>query len=131
MTHHPQSTLTRGYWCECWAQTAATGQAPVLLASFDATTAAEAINWIRVALRTISPSLDAEATTKAETWLDTGHRTDARALSEGELCTVTISQADTHIEWTARSAMFLALAHRQNRELPPCALLFNQRSATS
>ncbi|MEU4683470.1 hypothetical protein [Streptomyces xinghaiensis] len=131
MTHHSQSTLTRGYWCECWAQTAATGQAPVLLASFDTTTAAEAVNWIRVALRTISPSLDTQSATKANAWLTTGHRTDAQALSNGELCTVTISQADTRIEWTARPALFLALAHRQNRELPPCVLLFNQRPTAS
>lgn len=54
--------IRRGYWCECWTEAIRGGtKEPVLLASFDACSAAQADRWVAVALRTISPVLDADA----------------------------------------------------------------------
>ncbi|MFJ4806012.1 hypothetical protein [Streptomyces murinus] len=51
----------RGYWCECWTENLTTRQQPTLLASFDAYSASQADRWISTALRTISPTLDTNA----------------------------------------------------------------------
>jgi hypothetical protein len=113
--------LRCGYWCECWTQSPATGKDPVLLASFDTTSAAHAIGWIRVALRTIASALDPDTFAGAWGWLTSGYVADIEALALTEPCTVTICQADTLIEWTARPVLFLGLAHRQMSKLPACA----------
>lgn len=121
----------RGYWCECWTQSPATGNAPVLLASFDAHTATQAVRWIRVALRTVASALEAETRLRAWDWLTTGHTTATYLLTHNEPCSVAISHADTRIEWTARPVLFLPLAHRHGRELPPCAGEFARGPATN
>jgi hypothetical protein len=61
----PTPLIRRGYWCECWTQSAATGEAPALVASIDVATPADAIRWIRIALRTITPALDRAASRDA------------------------------------------------------------------
>jgi hypothetical protein len=113
--------LCRGYWCECWTQSPATGKAPVLLALFDTTSAAHAIGWIRVALRTIASALDPETFAVTWSWLTDGYVANIEALARTEPCALTVSQADTLIEWTARPVLFLGLAHRQVSKLPACA----------
>ncbi|PWJ02309.1 hypothetical protein DKG34_39220 [Streptomyces sp. NWU49] len=119
----------RGYWCECW--TTATGgetERPVLLASFDAYSAAQADRWVAVALRTISPALDADASDEAWTWLYEDRLETRRSLLRGEPCTMTITHANTRITWTIRPVVFLPLAHRQGIELPACAHDFKPRT---
>jgi hypothetical protein len=113
--------LRSGYWCECWTQSPATGKTPSLLASFDTTNAAHAIGWIRVALRTIASALDPEEFSGIWGWLTDGYAADIKALAHTKPCTLTISQADTLIQWTARPVFFLGLAHRQGTKLPACA----------
>ncbi|MGW1505979.1 hypothetical protein ACWCQW_47255 [Streptomyces mirabilis] len=66
----------RGYWCECWTEDLTDEIRPALRASFDACTATQADRWIAVALRTISPALDADASRKAWTRLPLAHRQD-------------------------------------------------------
>ncbi|WP_239146227.1 hypothetical protein [Streptomyces sp. SID10815] len=106
-------TLRRGYWCECWTQPVRSGRTePTLLASFDAYSAAEADRWIAVALRTISPALDADASDEAWTWLYDARIDTRLALLCREPCTVTITHATTRITWTIHPVLFLPLAHR-------------------
>ncbi|MFJ4785867.1 hypothetical protein [Streptomyces sp. NPDC088794] len=114
----------RGYWCECWTQDLTTGAMPALHASFDAHSAPQADRWVAVALRTISPALDPDASEEAWAWLYDGRITTRKALLRAEACTVSVTQADTRITWTIRPVLFLPLAHRRCSELPACAYEF-------
>ncbi|MER5938662.1 hypothetical protein ABT121_15210 [Streptomyces sp. NPDC001928] len=116
--------LPSGYWCECWTQNLDGDQQPALHASFDAYSATHADRWIAVALRTISPALDATASEQAWQWLYEGRIETRRALLRAEPCSVAVDQAGTRITWTVRPVIFLPLAHRQNVELPACAYDF-------
>ncbi|GGP89596.1 hypothetical protein [Streptomyces roseolilacinus] len=118
------SSPTRGYWCECWTQDLTTTEAPVLRASFDAYSASQASRWVAIAFRTISPALDPNASDRVWTWLYEERAETIKALIRSEPCTLTITQAGTHITWTIRPALFLPLAHRQNTELPACISSF-------
>ncbi|NEB06021.1 hypothetical protein G3I78_44375 [Streptomyces sp. SID13726] len=111
----------RGYWCECWTEDLTEERQPVLRASFDAYSAPQADRWVAVALRTISPALDPDASQEAWEWLYDGRITTRKALLRAEPCTVTLTQARTRINWTIRPVIFLPLAHRQEAELPSCA----------
>ncbi|MGX1476257.1 UNVERIFIED_CONTAM: hypothetical protein RKD50_005065 [Streptomyces canus] len=111
----------RGYWCECWTQDLTKETPPVLRASFDAYSAPQADRWVAVALRTISPALDPDASQNAWEWLYDGRISTRKALLRAEPCTVTLTQARTRINWTIRPVIFLPLAHRQEVELPSCA----------
>lgn len=117
-------TPTPGYWCECWTQDLTTGQPPALRASFDAYSAPQADRWIAVALRTISPALDADASEEAWDWLYNGRIETRQALQRAEPCTVSVTQANTRITWTIRPVLFVPLAHRQGTQLPACAYDF-------
>lgn len=110
------STVRPGYWCECWTRSPATGDAPALVASIDVQTAAQAIRWIKIALRTIAPGLERGAFHDAWDWVRAGHLEALRALSEAEPCTYTVHHGATTIEWTARPVLFV---HRAT-ESPVC-----------
>ncbi|MCX4990094.1 MULTISPECIES: hypothetical protein [unclassified Streptomyces] len=114
----------RGYWCECWTEELAGGEPPELRASFDAYTAPQADRWVAVALRTISPALDADASDEAWAWLYEGRIRTRRALARMEPCTVSVTHVGTRITWTIRPVLYVPLAHRQGIELPPCAYDF-------
>ncbi|MEU4259912.1 hypothetical protein AB0B42_21375 [Streptomyces fradiae] len=118
------NSLTRGYWCECWTQNLTTTEAPILRASFDAYSAPQASRWVAIALHTISPALDADASKQVWTWLYEERTETVQALIRSEPRTLTITQAGTRITWTIRPVLFLPLAHRQNTELPACAPSF-------
>ncbi|MFE9114853.1 hypothetical protein ACFYN9_35340 [Streptomyces collinus] len=115
----------RGFWCECWTQDVSdeTGW-PALRASFDAYSAPQADRWVAVALRTISPALDPDASDEAWEWLYDGRIDTRRALLRMEPCTVSLTHASTSITWTIRPVVFLPLLHRQGIELPACAYDF-------
>ncbi|MFD2689594.1 hypothetical protein ACFS5L_32870 [Streptomyces phyllanthi] len=114
-----------GYWCECWTEDLTDETAsPALLGSFDAYSALQADRWVAVALRTISPAFDPEASDEAWAWLYEGRTETRRALMRAEHCTVTVTHATTRITWTIRPALFLPLAHRHGAELPACAHTF-------
>ncbi|MGW5279130.1 hypothetical protein ACWERI_06660 [Streptomyces collinus] len=117
----------RGYWCECWTEDL-TKQQPALLASFDAYTAPQADRWVAVALRTISPALDADASDAAWEWLYDGRIETRRALLRSEPSTVSVTHEQTRITWTIRPVIFLPLAHRQSAELPACAYDFKAQA---
>jgi hypothetical protein len=111
----------RGYWCECWTQDLTAGTMPALHASYDAYSAPQADRWVAVALRTISPALDPDASEEAWGWLYDGRIATRRALLRAEACTVSVTQAGMRITWTIRPVVFLPLAHRQGIELPACS----------
>ncbi|MFE7213302.1 hypothetical protein ACFU93_25575 [Streptomyces sp. NPDC057611] len=115
----------RGYWCECWTEDLRDStERPALRASFDAYSAPQADRWVAVALRTITPALDPDASDEAWAGLYDGRIETRRALLRSEACTVTITHASTRITWAIRPALFLSLAHRQRIELPECAYDF-------
>ncbi|MFC9930258.1 hypothetical protein [Streptomyces sp. NPDC127190] len=124
MLSHP---LRRGFWCECWTEDLTQEQGPVLHASFDAYSAPQADRWVAVALRTISPALDSDASDEAWEWLYEDRIETRRALLRAEPCTVSVTHAQTRITWTIRPVLFLPLAHRQVAELPACAYDFKPR----
>jgi hypothetical protein len=111
----------RGYWCECWTEALTEGNPPALRASFDAYSAPQADRWVAVALRTISPALDPDASQEAWDWLYNGRIQTRRALLRSEPCTVSVTQNTTRITWTIRPVLFAPLAHRHGIELPACA----------
>ncbi|WP_405748313.1 hypothetical protein [Streptomyces canus] len=118
----------RGYWCECWTEDLTEGARPVLRAAFDAYSAPQADRWVAVALRTISPALDPDASEDAWEWLYEGRIATRKALLRAEPSTVTLTQARTRITWTIQPVIFLPLAHRQGAELPSCAHDFKLHS---
>lgn len=109
-----------GYWCECWTEDLTVEARPVLRASFDAYSAPQADRWVAVALRTISPALDPDASQEAWGWLYDGRIATRKALLRAEPSTVTLTQSHTRITWTIRPVIFLPLADRQIG-LPSCA----------
>ncbi|MGW0827088.1 hypothetical protein [Streptomyces sp. NPDC002845] len=109
-----------GYWCECWTEDLTEQQRPALRASFDAYSAPQADRWVAIALRTITPALDPDASDEAWGWLHDGRAETRRALMRAEPCTVAVSHGHTRITWTIRPVLFLPLAHRQGAELPAC-----------
>ncbi|AEW95348.1 MULTISPECIES: hypothetical protein [Streptomycetaceae] len=126
-----KSPATPGYWCECWTQSPSTGDLPVLLASFDAATATQAVRWIRVAVRTIASALTPDEFDRVWHWLAGGYLTELQELVRTNPCTFEVHHEDTHIQWTARPVLFLALAHREAAKLPPCADQFTVRRPSS
>ncbi|MFG3294496.1 hypothetical protein ACGF3G_37550 [Streptomyces sp. NPDC048179] len=122
----------RGFWCECWTEDLTDGmQWPALRASFDAYSAPQADRWVAIALRTISPALDPDASDEVWAWLHDGRAETRRALLRLEPCTVSVTQASTRITWTIRPVIFLPLVHRQDVELPACAYVFKPHSGSS
>ncbi|MEU7054281.1 hypothetical protein [Streptomyces eurythermus] len=117
-----------GFWCECWTESLAEQGPPALVASFDAYSAPQADRWVAVALETISPALDADASSAAWEWMYDGRIDTRRALLRAEPCTVSLTHAGTRITWTIRPVFFLPLAHRQGTELPTCAHDFTSHS---
>ncbi|WP_060887559.1 hypothetical protein [Streptomyces caniscabiei] len=117
----------RGYWCECWTEDLTAEGGLELRASFDAYTAPQADRWVAVALRTISPAFDPEASEQAWQWLYDGRIDTRRALLRSEPCTVSVTLYTTRITWTIRPVIFLPLAHRHGTELPACAYDFKPR----
>ncbi|MFD6823478.1 hypothetical protein ACFWC5_24310 [Streptomyces sp. NPDC060085] len=113
-----------GYWCECWTEELIEDEPPELRGSFDAYTAPQADRWVAVALRTISPALDTDASDEAWAWLYEGRIRTRRALARMESCTVSVTHAGIRITWTIRPVLFVPLAHRQGIELPACAYDF-------
>ncbi|MET8948816.1 hypothetical protein ABZX30_36205 [Streptomyces sp. NPDC004542] len=99
-------------------------QGPALRASFDAYSPPQADRWVAVALRTISPALDPEASDEAWAWLYQGRITTRHALLRAEPCTVSVTHSNTRITWTIRPAIFLPLTNQQDAELPACAHAF-------
>ncbi|WP_030342057.1 hypothetical protein [Streptomyces sp. NRRL S-1022] len=120
-----------GYWCECWTEDLTEQRGRALLASFDAYSASQADRWVAVALRTISPALDADASDEAWEWLYEGRIETRRALLRAEPCKVSVTHARTRITWTIRPVLFLPLACRQDTELPACAYRFKAHATVS
>ena len=113
-----------GYWCRCWTEDLADEGELILRASFNAHSAPQADRWVAVALSTISPAFDPDASQQAWEWLHDARIDTRRALLRREPCTVSVIHATTRITWTIRPVIFLPLTHRQGTELPACAYDF-------
>lgn len=124
------SSTRRGFWCECWTQDLTGQERPALRASFDAYSPPQADRWVAIALRTISPALDPEASDDAWVWLYQGRIATRHALLRGGPCTVSVTHGNTRITWTIRPVIYLPLAHRQGTELPTCAYDFKPHSGS-
>ncbi|MFF2641099.1 hypothetical protein ACFVUB_14775 [Streptomyces niveus] len=118
--NRPTSLLLHGYRCECHTSRPRSGDATTLLGSIDVENAPQAVRWIRVALRTLSPALNSEAFEEAWQWLPEDHHDALQALAQGEPVTLTLRQDPTTIQWTARPAQFLKLTTRQGVNSPAC-----------
>ncbi|MER8003996.1 hypothetical protein [Streptomyces sp. NPDC095613] len=115
----PPSTLPRGFRCECWTQSQTTGTR-TLIDSIQVETPAQAIRYIRVAVRTIAPALDPEAFDDAWLWLDGDDSNAHQALTNAKPYTVTLHDHRATIEWTTRPVDFLKLTTRQAINSPAC-----------
>jgi hypothetical protein len=74
-----------------------------------ATTASQAIRWIRGAVWTVVLSLDPDPVDGVLSWIRWGYINDVEDLIRNQPCAVDISYADTYIGWTARPALFLPM----------------------
>ncbi|MEV8363961.1 hypothetical protein [Streptomyces niveus] len=83
-------------------------------------TASQAVRWIRVAVRTLSPALNSEAFEETWQWLLEDHHDALQALVQGEPITLTLQQGPTTIQWTARPVQFLKLTTRKGINFPAC-----------
>ncbi|GGN25964.1 hypothetical protein GCM10011578_060270 [Streptomyces fuscichromogenes] len=102
----------RGFWCECWTENLSDGTGwPALRASFDAYSAPQADRWVAIALRTISPALDPDASDEVWAWLHDGRAETRRALLRSEPCTVSVTQASTRIRWPTAKTPNSQVAH--------------------
>jgi hypothetical protein len=122
----PTPVVMRGYRCECRTHHPAKGEAPALLGSIDVETAPQAVRWLRVALRTISPALGSDAFEEAWQWLSEDHHDTLQTLAQGEPFTLTLRQGVTTIQWTAHPVRYLTLATRQGLDLPACTEEYNE-----
>ncbi|MEV8399565.1 hypothetical protein [Streptomyces niveus] len=116
--NRPTPVLLRGYGCECHTSRPANGDATTLLGSVDVDTALQAVRWIRVAVRTLSPALNSEAFEEAWQWLSEDHHDALQALVQGEPVALTLQQGSTTIQWTARPVQFLKLTPRRSVNSP-------------
>lgn len=115
-----------GFWCECLL-TSAESESTVLVGSFDAYAARDAVRWIRIAMRTLASVVD-EAEPVHE-WLLIDSNLTAAALERGEPFAIALRQEELRLAWSARPVGFLPLADRTSRALPPCALEWAQPAA--
>lgn len=117
-----------GFWCECLL-TSSESDSTVLVGSFAAYAARDAVRWIRIAVRMlVSVADDAEAEPVHE-WLLFGGQLTAAALEQGKQFAIALRHEPLQLAWSARPVDFLPLAHRTGRVLPPCALEWAQPAA--
>ncbi|CAM5317794.1 hypothetical protein [Streptomyces coeruleorubidus] len=91
--------------------------------------APQADRWVAVALRTISPALDPNASDEAWAWLYDGRIDTRQALLRFQPCAVSVIHASTRVTWTIRPVIFLPMSHRRETELPACAYDFKPHTS--
>ncbi|MEV0260381.1 hypothetical protein AB0I49_03415 [Streptomyces sp. NPDC050617] len=121
--------LHHGYWCECTILSPSTGEHPAVLASIASDSPGQATHWIHNTVRTIASALDAGANRDAGEWVLGGYLDMERTLKQDEAATFSLTQKDTRIGWYVRPVIFLPLADRESKQLPPCAEQFTSRPA--
>ncbi|MFH9075295.1 hypothetical protein [Streptomyces alboflavus] len=111
--------LTRGFWCECWAEDLARSGQPTVTTYFGAHSATQADGWLPTALRAITAERNPAAPKETWDWLYESRINTRRALLRSEPCTVSVTYASTRITWTVHPVLFLPLAdHHEVPELP-------------
>ncbi|MFJ1871118.1 hypothetical protein [Streptomyces chartreusis] len=124
----PAANSQPGFWCECLL-TSAESDSTVLVGSFDAYAARDAVRWIRIAVRMLVSVVDDAEAEPVYEWLLLGGAATAAALERGEPFTITLQHEQLLLAWSARTVSFLPLAHRTGRALPPCAGEWSQPAA--
>ncbi|MFJ5839822.1 hypothetical protein ACIQGO_24200 [Streptomyces shenzhenensis] len=117
-----------GFWCECLL-TSAESDGTVLVGSFDAYAASDAVRWIRIAVRMLVSVVDAAEAEPVHEWLLSGSNPTAAVLERGEPFAITLRHEQLRLVWSAWPVCFLPLAHRTDHALPPCALEWAQPAA--
>ncbi|MYQ91461.1 hypothetical protein GTY20_09035 [Streptomyces sp. SID4946] len=117
-----------GFWCE-FLLVSAEADNTVLVGSFDAYAARDAVRWIRIAVRMLVSVADEAEAEPVHEWLLFGGRPTAAALERGEPFAIALRHKHLHLAWSARPVGFLPLADRTGRTLPPCALEWAQPAA--
>ncbi|MFE9258588.1 hypothetical protein [Streptomyces sp. NPDC006879] len=116
-----------GFWCEC-ILTSPHRENTVLVGSFAAPDARDAVRWIRIAVRMLVSILDDTAAEPVHDWLLLGGSPTAARLERGEPFTIVLPNDQLRLAWSARPVRYLPLAHR-TRSLPPCAEEWAQPAA--
>ncbi|QDY78708.1 hypothetical protein [Streptomyces qinzhouensis] len=111
----------KGFWAECMVQHP--GEAALLVASYDALSPGEAVAWVKSLFQLASEALvpgpvDAFGP-DGDYWGWT-----ARRLSRGEPCLVSVRNPDVAAQWIVTPVIFLPMAGRDDRLLPPCSGAF-------
>ncbi|MEW1545890.1 hypothetical protein [Streptomyces tsukubensis] len=124
-TETPPGELTilsrRGFWAECMVQHP--GEAALLVASYDALSPVEAVAWVKSLFQLASEALvpgpvDAFGP-DGDYWGWT-----ARRLARGEPCLLSVRNPSVATLWIVTPVIFLPLAGRDDRLLPPCSGAF-------
>ncbi|MER5380772.1 hypothetical protein ABT040_10870 [Streptomyces sp. NPDC002688] len=119
------ATVRPGFWCECLL-TSTESDSMVLVGSFDAYAARDAVRWIRIAVRMLVSVVDAAEAEPVHEWLLFGSNPTIAALEHGKPFTIALRHEQLRLAWSALPVSFLPLAHRTGRALPPCALEWSQ-----
>lgn len=112
-------TLRPGFWGECIRREPGDSGTYRVLSRLATESPEQACSWIRIALRTLSSALDAEADFQADEWLYTGGTSAAlRVLRRRQPYTFTVASAGIELEWTVSPVLYapLALARACARE---------------
>lgn len=121
----PGGTPQPGFWCECLL-TSSEADSTVLVGSFAAYAARDAVRWIRIAVRMLLSVVDEAEAEPVHEWLLFGGPLTAAELDRGESFAIALRHEHLHLAWSARPVDFLPLSHRTGRVLPPCALEWAQ-----
>ncbi|WP_370149453.1 hypothetical protein [Streptacidiphilus sp. EB129] len=106
----PTAPLVRhGYRCECRVQSPSTGSAPALVDTFDTTSAAQGVRWVRRSLTILLLAVDSVARERLAHWIDADHEKALADLVSGRPFNLGAEYADVRVEWTARPVVFLPL----------------------
>jgi hypothetical protein len=98
-----------GYWCECVLYTPTAEFGTTIVDSFDATSAAEAVGWLRFYLSDLTETVSVAESDAARRWLVGGHATTLAAVAKNEPFSFWVSAGWTRVEWTIRPVLFLPL----------------------
>ncbi|MEU0676109.1 hypothetical protein ABZ330_25075 [Streptomyces sp. NPDC006172] len=117
-----------GFWCECLLASAES-DSTLMVGSFDAYAARDAVRWLRVAVRMLVSVVDDAETEPVYEWLLLGEAATTAELERGEPFAIALQHKQLRLAWSARPVSFLPLAHRTGRALPPCAVEWSQPAA--
>ncbi|MEW1548018.1 hypothetical protein [Streptomyces tsukubensis] len=109
----------KGFWAECVVQHL--GETASLVGSYDALSPGEVVAWVRPLFNLTSEALVSVGGPDAFSPDDGYWRWMERRLSRGQSCLLSVRNPSVVAHWTVTPVIFLPLAGRDDRLLPPCA----------